>query len=77
MRLMEFWRLMEEEFGRGRARMVADHQALSELGSMTASEALAAGVAPRQIWEAVCVAMAVPPERQWGRDRPVRRGPID
>ena len=72
----EFWRLMDDEFGPGYARSVASDQALSALGSRTASEALAAGVPPREVWAAVCDAMHVPPERRLGiepQERAARR----
>lgn len=66
MRHSEFWRLMDDEFGAGYARSVASDQVLSVLGSRTATEALAAGVPPRDVWDAVCDAMHVPPERRFG-----------
>lgn len=73
MRISDFWRLMEEEFGSARARLIGEQQSLTGLGSVTARSALAAGTDPRRVWLAVCEEMAVPPERRWGRDRPLRR----
>ncbi|MGL5857815.1 MAG: DUF3046 domain-containing protein [Angustibacter sp.] len=66
MRHSEFWRLMEEEFGPGYARTVARDQVVRELDGRTAQQALDAHLPPRQVWEAVCEAMQVPPGRRWG-----------
>lgn len=64
----EFWRLMDEEFGAGYARTVARDQALTTLAGCTVDEALAARIAPREVWIALCEAMSVPTERRWGRE---------
>jgi len=71
-RLSEFWDLMNEEFGPAYAGSLARDHALSTLGSRTATEALAAGVAPRAVWVALCDDMDVPSER---RLRPDLRHP--
>jgi hypothetical protein len=68
-----FWQLMEEEFGVGYARSVAQDQAISALDGRTAQQALDAGEAPRTVWLAVCDAMQVPPARRLGRDLPPAR----
>ncbi|SEW08213.1 Protein of unknown function [Austwickia chelonae] len=73
MRLSDFWRLMDDEFGSARGRMLVESQALSGLGSVTGAEALEQGVPVRDIWAAVCEEMQVPPERRWGKERPRRR----
>lgn len=73
-RLTEFWRLMEDEFGPARARMLADHQSLTSLGSVPASVAIARGESLKQVWRAMCAEMNVPQERWFGKDRPIRRG---
>jgi len=55
-RLTHFRALMEEEFGAVRAAaVVRDH---------VFAEALEAGVDPRDVWRAVCVAYDVPAERR-------------
>lgn len=72
MRHSDFWRLMEGEFGRGYARTLASDQVIADLGDRTATQALEAGVPPRDVWVAVCEAMHVPPEHRLGRD-PVRK----
>ncbi len=72
-RLADFWRLMDEEFGRPRARLLADHHVFPELGGRSAQEALDLGREPKVVWDAVCEAMDVPPERRLGKDRPLRR----
>ncbi len=57
---------MDDEFGAGYAASVAHDQVLGALGGRTADEALAAGVPPADVWEAVCAAMDVPPSRRLG-----------
>ena len=46
MKMSEFWRSMEDEFGFGYARVVGDQTVLDAVGSRTANEALDDGVAP-------------------------------
>ncbi|MFP5346958.1 MAG: DUF3046 domain-containing protein [Actinomycetes bacterium] len=73
MRHSDFWRLMEDEFGRGYAASVARDQVIGTLGGRTAAEALDAGVGPREVWVALCEAMDVAPERRLGVDPADRR----
>ncbi len=73
MRLSEFWRRMDDEFGASYARVLADHQVLGALDGRAAGAALEAGVPARAVWEAMCEHMEVPPERRFGIDRPGRR----
>lgn len=60
---------MDDEFGPGYSRSVARDQTLPALRGHTVETALADGVQPREVWQAVCDAMSVPPERHWGADR--------
>lgn len=65
---------MESEFGAGYARVLSADLVIGELDSRTADEAIAAGVAPREVWLAICRVREVPRER-WngaGRPEPVR-----
>lgn len=64
MRTTAFRILMSDEFGDARAAMIAKDHVFADLGGRTANEALAAGVAPQQIWRAVCDAFDVPPNRR-------------
>lgn len=73
MKHSEFWTLMNDEFGPGYARSVARDQELSAIGGRTPLQALDAGVPVKAIWEAVCDAMEVPPERWAGKQIPPRR----
>ncbi len=73
MRHSVFWQLMEEEFGVGYARSVAQDQAIGALDGRTAQQALDAGEAPRTVWVAVCDAMEVPADRRLGRELPPAR----
>lgn len=68
MRRSEFLRAVEDEFG-GRASSLQHDLVLSALGGQTAEEALSSGVAPREIWAALCVEMDVPAARQYGVGR--------
>ncbi|MCO1340151.1 histidine kinase [Kocuria polaris] len=68
MRLSDFWRLMEDEFGSGYAHVLADDLVLTDLGGRTASSALAAGERPKRVWLSICEAQDVPEARRLGRD---------
>ncbi|QCU78498.1 DUF3046 domain-containing protein [Citricoccus sp. SGAir0253] len=71
MRLSEFRRLMDEEFGPANAGMIAASLVLPTLGT-TADSALDAGWDPRRVWLDVCELQGVPEERRLGRDIPPR-----
>lgn len=68
MRRSEFLRAVEDEFG-GRSTALMNDLVLGAVGNRTASEALAAGVPPREIWLALCADTDVPPERRYGVGR--------
>ncbi|HZU95029.1 MAG TPA: DUF3046 domain-containing protein [Microbacterium sp.] len=68
MRRSEFLRAVDAEFG-GRASSLVSDLVLTQLGDRTAVEALAAGIAPREIWLALCAEMDVPIERRHGAGR--------
>ncbi|STD07721.1 Protein of uncharacterised function (DUF3046) [Dermatophilus congolensis] len=72
MRLSEFWRLMDEEFGTARAQVLASHQSVTALGGGTPDELLESGVEPRRVWEALVEQMGVPPERRLGQVVPLQ-----
>jgi hypothetical protein len=62
---------MEQAFGAGYAKSLAADLVVGALGSRTADEALAAGVSPRQVWDALCDAMEVDDAVRWRyRDAP-------
>ncbi len=61
---------MDDEFGAGYSRTLASSLVLAEVGGVTADEALAKGVAPREVWLAICNMQDVPPERRLGKDIP-------
>ncbi|WP_169077690.1 DUF3046 domain-containing protein [Microcella alkalica] len=66
----EFSRAIAVEFGEAYGRSLVRDLVLTPLGERTAEQALAAGVAPREIWLALCAAMDVPRERWHGAGRP-------
>ena len=68
MRISDFWRLMDDEFGPAYSRVLASDLVLTGLGGKTAAQALDKGVEPKQVWLAVCDMQEVPPERRLGRD---------
>jgi hypothetical protein len=60
MRITEFWRRMDARFGERYAASVAQDLVIAALGGRTVVDALAYGMAPKQIWAAVCEAVEVP-----------------
>ena len=71
-RLSDFWRLMDDEFGAGYSRTLATTLVLAEVGGLTAAEALNTGVPPKMVWRAMCKMQDVPAERWLGRDIAVK-----
>ncbi len=67
-RLSDFWRLMDDEFGSGYSRVLASELVLGELDGRSARDALDAGVEPRKVWLAICEKQDVPVSRRLGRD---------
>jgi hypothetical protein len=59
-RLSDFWFRLEQVFGPGYARSVANDQVLSQLGGRTITQALAGGEPAVTVWRAVVAAY---PER--------------
>lgn len=68
MRLSEFRGLVCEVFGDTYASTLCREMALTGLDSLTADEALAKGVAPRDVWHALCDQMDVPESQRRGLD---------
>ncbi len=60
MRLTEFWRRMDDVFGPTYSRSWAADYALADLSGQTVNQALAAGVAAKDVWRAVCAHVDVP-----------------
>jgi hypothetical protein len=56
--------MMADEFGNVRADMIARDHVFADLGGTTVDQALAAGLPPQRVWQAVCEAFDVPPERR-------------
>ncbi len=57
---------MAAEFGSAYAAVVQADLVLTALDNRTAAQALAAGVAPRAVWLALCAETDVPRERWYG-----------
>ena len=53
MRLTDFWNRLEQVFGAGYARSVANDQVIAELGGRTITQALTAGEETVVVWRAV------------------------
>lgn len=66
MKLSEFRRATQEEFGETYAGVVLRDHWLPKL-HMTGSEALEAGIAPKQVWMALCEEFQIAEERRYGR----------
>jgi hypothetical protein len=64
--MSEFQRACEDEFGVHYSGVLIRDHWVTVLGG-TAQEALARGVAPREVWQALCVELEVPLERRYGR----------
>ncbi|AIJ25115.1 MULTISPECIES: DUF3046 domain-containing protein [Amycolatopsis] len=64
MRITVFRQLMADEFGPGRAEILAKDHVFSGLGGRTVEQALAEGTPAKEIWRAVCAEFDVPPERR-------------
>ncbi|MFI5587080.1 DUF3046 domain-containing protein [Amycolatopsis sp. NPDC051758] len=64
MRITVFRRLMADEFGPGRAQVLARDHVLSALGGRTVDQALTAGISAKEVWREVCAAFDIPPERR-------------
>lgn len=60
MRHTEFWERMEIALGSSYARSWAERYVIADLGERTAQEALAAGVAPKEVWRAVHAVLELP-----------------
>ncbi|MBB6121960.1 DUF3046 domain-containing protein [Nocardiopsis algeriensis] len=60
MRLTVFWRNMHDQFGEAYAESLAKDYVLEGLGSRTVDQALADGVAAKEVWRAVCDAFDLP-----------------
>ena len=68
MKRSEFLRAVTLEFGASGSTLTND-LVLGALGGRTSLEALDAGVAPREIWLALCEETDVPVERRYGAGR--------
>lgn len=68
MRLSEFRSASAEAFGEAYAPTLCKEMALTGLDSMTANQALERGVAPRDVWHALCEQMSVDPAIGVGKD---------
>ena len=64
---------MDQAFGLVYAKSLAADLVIGALGSRTADEALAAGVPPRQVWDAVCGAMELPEATRWAYREPAKK----
>jgi hypothetical protein len=65
-RLSEFRIAVDEEFGEAYGRVLTRDLVLGDIGGLTAEQAIKAGVSPRAIWTALCVANDVPTDRRYG-----------
>lgn len=74
MKISDFRRLMDEEFGPGNAGVIETSLVLPSLG-VTAERALEAGTEPKRVWRDVCDLQGVPESRRLGRDVPAKDTP--
>lgn len=71
MKQSHFWTLLADEFGSANAGVIASSLELPGLQS-TAEQALAAGIDPRTVWQAICDLHDIPMERRLGKDQAPR-----
>ena len=69
MRLSQFQQLMFDEFGEAYSRVLLADLVLTDLGDRTGDAAIAAGIDPRAVWQAICKASGVPKSRWHGFDK--------
>lgn len=69
MKHSEFTRAIEHEFGVDYGRALVRDLVLTEL-DCTGAQALADGVRPRDVWQALCHEMDIPDSRIHGAGRP-------
>lgn len=74
MKISDFRRLMDEEFGPANAGVIESSLVLPTL-LVTAEQALEAGETPKRVWLDVCDLQGVPESRRLGRDIPVKDTP--
>ena len=68
MRLSEFTTAVAEAFGEAYAPTLRKELALTGLDSMTCDAALQRGIAPRDVWHALCDQMGVEDDVRHGAD---------
>jgi len=68
MRISDFWRLMDDEFGSAYSRVLAADLVLTGLSGRTAQQALDSGIDPKRVWLEVCEMQEIPQDRRLGRD---------
>lgn len=71
MKVSEFHRAVDDEFGAAQGRVLVRDLVVDELDGRTAANALDDGVAARDVWIALCRANDVPRSHWHGRGRPV------
>jgi hypothetical protein len=71
-RLSEFRQAVSDEFGDAYGQVVTRDLTLVDLGDRSAEQALRAGIAPRDVWLAVCRAADVPLSRRHGAGLPAQ-----
>ena len=68
MRRSEFDRAVATEFGPRASALLFD-LVLPTIQDRTAAQAIADGVPPRDVWDALCEEMDIPAERRYGAGR--------
>ncbi|WBU38898.1 DUF3046 domain-containing protein [Homoserinibacter sp. YIM 151385] len=66
MKISEFRRAVDDEFGAGFGRVLVRDSVLADLGDRTPEEALEAGLPAREVWLALCRSRDVPVDRRHG-----------
>lgn len=69
MRLSRFRELMNDEFGAAYAAVLLKDLVLAALGDRSPQSAIEAGIDPKDVWRAICVAEEVPESRWHGLNK--------
>jgi hypothetical protein len=70
MKLSEFQRAVVDEFGSAYGQALMTDLVLGRLSGRTAQQAIDDGVAPRDVWIALCQETGVPPSNWHGAGKP-------
>lgn len=76
MRHSEFWQCVDEVYGSAYGRSLALDLALPNLGNVTATQALQAGIKPQEVWRELVLESGIDPREVWHyQEKPAKKRP--